>query len=286
MSEPTDSRPRRDREGELVMSLRKGFTLIELLVVIAIISLLATLLVPALGRAKEIARRAKCSTNLHTIGRAVSMYAANNDSRLPSTADQSAFSLTLVGKSSRTEAPSGGSCSHSRAWYLLVRGKFAQTTAFACPSDNGVSLVKGSPAQYYDFQVDRGGYPISYAMQVTHQKLDGSGKVVKGLTLTSIDPGAMPIVADDNSLLSWSDSTTYWRANRNSLPFRNGPGINSTNHGKEGQNVLAISGRMTWETTPMVGIGGDNIYVPGSANPGSALPRSYPESETDSVFLP
>ncbi len=67
------------------MNKQKGFTLIELLVVIAIIALLMSILMPALNRVKEQARRSSCLSRMKQQGLALELYANENDTKLPLT---------------------------------------------------------------------------------------------------------------------------------------------------------------------------------------------------------
>ena len=94
-----------------------GFTLIELLVVISIIAVLISLLLPALARAKILAQRIQCASNLHQIGMAMQEYA--NEFGMYPPGDTETYPMGSFNNAGFTP-PNGEPSARTPAWGLAL----------------------------------------------------------------------------------------------------------------------------------------------------------------------
>lgn len=113
---------------------RTGFTLIELLVVIAIIAILASLLLPALARAKEKAKAIKCLSNIRQMALSYNLYSQDNSDQV--------VTLYLY-----ETAPPGALYPGSVTWWVdLLRPYLQSTNVTACPTVlANAAYVAGGP---------------------------------------------------------------------------------------------------------------------------------------------
>jgi prepilin-type N-terminal cleavage/methylation domain-containing protein/prepilin-type processing-associated H-X9-DG protein len=118
------------------MILRRAFTLIELLVVIAIIAILASLLLPALSRAKYKAWTLSCTSNLKQVGLGLRMFADDNEDRFPLSGGSIKWNLTDPN-------------SLSNGWMQQVFAYVRNTNAYHCPGNAQLPVKNQSPFNYF-----------------------------------------------------------------------------------------------------------------------------------------
>lgn len=282
------------------MKRRNGFTLIELLVVVAIIALLISILLPSLSRAREIAKRTVCASNLGGIGRGIKVYANDNDDWYPATyfklstagSTENSHEVTFITKLAKDlETPANDSNTSlltnqhpSRSLFLLVINGTCTPKQFVCPSSgdteddlrnrDGSNQKAAQPGvNRFDFR----GYPfLSYGYQMPFGN--------KANPNENLDP-RMPIMADKGPFFESGAEGNSNKSNTGDKvknpPFDKGKDVkydqtgdkilqmendkwrpyNSRNHNQEGQQVLYQDGHVDFEKKPISGVNYDQIFT-------------------------
>jgi prepilin-type N-terminal cleavage/methylation domain-containing protein len=268
---------------------RRGFTLIELLVVVAIIALLIAILLPSLGKARELSNRSVCAANVRGISQSMNLYAADNSDSYPlvapgkggtpakfGTGGSGATADAAIANLYPVAGPSTALSVTQNMWLLCLVGQVAPKQ-FICKSDGAQAATLTSSvgnqyqtnfndaAQNPQPSVNSLSYSIAYAWTTTGTPATG------GWWRNATDAG-LPLLAD-MAPVGGSNPVTSFAVGANG---QYGRGANSLIHGRDGQNVAFGDGHADFARSAGVGQGNDCIYNASQAqgNSQSGAPAS------------
>ena len=267
------------------MKPKRAFTLVELLVVISIIALLVTIIMPTLGRAKELAKRGACAGNLNAVVKGLETYAAGWGGKFPTCEFDSPSRFDVVGDAlTSRKFGSNEASSNSRNLYLAIRTGDVDPEALVCPAVATDKAASRGAGKYWDFNCGNGNDYVNRCSYSYHVQFRS------GHPLTMASNSAMAVLADKSPFVKYPGSSVGSGCQGNiGIGGGEAASTNSPNHGGEGQNVAYPDGHVSYEENPCVGVDGDNIYTvwDGENHTGGTISSgSVPQGLTDSFLGP